>query len=296
MELSKYEVFLKTVELGNITQAAEFLGYTQPAVSRVIADLEREWGVPLLIRGRVGVSLTPEGKHLLPRIRSVCAAQRELENSVDELLGLEGGAIRVGAFHSVAIQWLPQIIRSFLELYPKMDIQLTFDLEYSSVESMLIKGEVDCAFLTLPLNLHTKPPLCTRFRKRDPLCAVLPIDHPLAHADCYPISRFAQDDFIPIQETRDRDMTNIFTSCNVKPNIRYYTKDSYTIASLVESGLGVSIMSELMLGRIPYRVACIPLDPPQYRDIATAVRPGPLSPAVSRFLEHACLWVSQHAS
>ena len=70
-------------------------------------------------------------------------------------------------------------------------------------------------------------------------------------------------------------MTNIFTSCNVKPNIRYYTKDSYTIASLVESGLGVSIMSELMLGRIPYRVACIPLDPPQYRDIATAVRPGP---------------------
>ena len=82
----------------------------------------------------------------------------------------------------------------------------------------------------------------------------------------------------------------------MKPNIRYYTKDSYTIASLVESGLGVSIMSELMLGRIPYRVACIPLDPPQYRDIATAVRPGPLSPAVSRFLEHACLWVSQHAS
>ena len=62
MELSKYEVFLKTVELGNITQAAEFLGYTQPAVSRVIADLEREWGVPLLIRGRVGVSLTPEGQ------------------------------------------------------------------------------------------------------------------------------------------------------------------------------------------------------------------------------------------
>ena len=55
-------------------------------------------------------------------------------------------------------------------------------------------------------------------------------------------------------------------------------------------------MGELMLGRIPYRVACIPLDPPQYRDIATAVRPGPLSPAVSRFLEHACLWVSQHAS
>ena len=80
----------------------------------------------------------------------------------------------MGAFHSVAIQWLPQIIRSFLELYPKMDIQLTFDLEYSSVESMLIQGEVDCAFLTLPLNLHTKPPLCTRFLKRDPSAPCCP--------------------------------------------------------------------------------------------------------------------------
>lgn len=87
--MSKYEAFLKTVELGNITQAADVLGYTQPAVSRVIADLEREWGVPLLIRNRTGVSLTPEGEYLIPQIRAVCAAQRELEGSVERLLSLD---------------------------------------------------------------------------------------------------------------------------------------------------------------------------------------------------------------
>lgn len=295
MELSKYEIFLKTVELGNITQAAELLGYTQPAVSRVIADLEREWGVPLLIRARIGVSLTPEGQYLLPRIRAVCGAQRDLENSVDELLGLSGGTIRVGTFHSVALQWLPHIIQSFLELYPKVDVQFTCDLEYSAIETMLIQGAVDCAFLTLPLNLRTTPPLRTTFLKRDQLCAVLPMDHPLAHADAYPISRFAKDDFISIRETHDRDMTSIFTSCNVQPNTRYLSEDSYTIASMIESHLGVGIMSELMLERVPFRVSCIPLDPPQYRDIVVAVRSqSQLSPAVARFVDHICHWVAEH--
>lgn len=297
MELSKYEVFLKTVELGNITQAAELLGYTQPAVSRVIADLEREWGVPLLIRGRIGVSLTPEGEYLLPRIRGVCGAQRELENSVNELLGLSGGTIRIGTFHSVAIQWLPRIIQSFLELYPKIDIQFTCDLEYSAIESMLIQGAVDCAFLTMPLNFRTTPPLQTFFLKRDQICAVLPEDHPLAHASVYPVSRFAEDQVIPIRETHDRDMTSLFASCNVKPNIRYFAEDCHTIASMIESGLGVGIMGELMLERIPYHVVHIPLDPPQYRDIVVAVRSKKdLSPAVSRFLEHVCQWVKVHVT
>ena len=89
MELSKYEVFLKTVELGNITRAADVLGYTQPAVSRVITDLEREWGIPLLIRSRGGVKLTTEGQQLLPSIRAVCCAQRELEASVSRAAGAD---------------------------------------------------------------------------------------------------------------------------------------------------------------------------------------------------------------
>ena len=295
MDLSKYEVFLKTVELGNITQAADLLGYSQPAVSRMIADLEREWGVPLLIRGRIGVTLTPEGESLLPRLRSVCGAQRDLETSVEELHGLSGGTIRVGTFHSVAIQWLPRIIHSFLALYPKMEIQFSCDLEYSTMETLLIQGSVDCAFVTLPLNLHTTPPLQTTFLKRDPLCAVLPLWHPLAQAPSYPITRFAEDELIPIRETHDRDMTSLFTSCNVKPNVRYSADDSYTIASMIESGLGVGIMGEIMLKRIAYRVARVPLDPPQYRDIAIAVRSGPLSPAIARFAEHVRSWVAENA-
>ena len=61
VNLNKYQILLKTVELGSITRAAEALGYTQSAVSRVIADLEREWDMELLTRSRTGVQ-RPDGQ------------------------------------------------------------------------------------------------------------------------------------------------------------------------------------------------------------------------------------------
>ena len=66
MYLNKYQILLKTVELGNITRAAEALGYTQSAVSRAVADLEREWDLELLTRSHSGVALTSYGESLLP--------------------------------------------------------------------------------------------------------------------------------------------------------------------------------------------------------------------------------------
>ena len=68
MDIGKYRALLRTVEMGNITRAAEELGYTQSAVSRIIADLEQEWGVTLLTRGRMGVVLSSAGEALLPHL------------------------------------------------------------------------------------------------------------------------------------------------------------------------------------------------------------------------------------
>ena len=103
MGISKYQAFLKTVELGSITRAAEELGYTQSAVSRMIADLETEWAVSLLVRGRGGVALSPAGAELLPDIRTVCNAQRELTERIGALHGLTRGTIRIGTITSISV-------------------------------------------------------------------------------------------------------------------------------------------------------------------------------------------------
>ena len=101
MNTIKCQIFLKAVELGSITRAAEDMGYTQSAVSRSIADLEREWDVTLLTRNKDGVVLTAQGESLLPDIQSLCNAQRTLESQVSALHGLTSGTLRVGTFTSV---------------------------------------------------------------------------------------------------------------------------------------------------------------------------------------------------
>ena len=68
MDVRKYEAFQKAVEFGNLSRAADFLGYTQPAVSQMISSMEDEFAVKLLIRSRTGVRLTPEGERLLPHL------------------------------------------------------------------------------------------------------------------------------------------------------------------------------------------------------------------------------------
>ena len=283
METGKYRALLRTAELGSITRAAEDLGYTQSAVSRIISDLEQEWGVALLIRGRSGVALTAAGEALLPGLRAVCNAERELQEEVAELHGLTRGTIRVGTFNSISVHWLPRLMKSFLEKYPAIRFEILTHIEYREIEDWVASGHVDCGFISLPCALD----LDTVFLRRDRHMAVLPADHPLAGAECYPIDRFAQDPYIKLEDDRDREVIQIFEHCGVKPNLQYLVNDDYAAISMVESGLGVSVLTELVLRRTPYHVVVKPLDPPQFRDIGLAVRDRETaSPATARFLSH----------
>ena len=287
---SKYLVFLKTVELGSITRAAEALGYTQSAVSRVVAELEREWGLELLTRGRTGVEPTSHGEVMLPYMRAVCNAEKELEEQVAELHGLTRGTLRVATFASVSIHWLPAIMKEFLTLYPGIRFELLSKWEFAEVEDLLRRGQADCGFLGLPVGpgLDTYP-LC-----RDQLMAVLPPDHPLAGAPFYPMSRLAEDPYIDTPEERDLEIRLIFQEEGIRPNLRYTVNDDFATLAMVEQGLGVSIRPELVLRNTGRRFAAIPLERPRYRDIVLAVRSGrPPSPLTTRFLECARAWVAR---
>ena len=106
--LLKYMAFIRTVECGSFTKAAEQLNYSQSGISRMINDLETEWHVKLLERSRAGVRLTSDGLTLLPYAKSVCEDYRRLQMQIDDLKGLQTGIIRIGTIASVAEHWLPR--------------------------------------------------------------------------------------------------------------------------------------------------------------------------------------------
>lgn len=291
MGISKYQAFLKTVELGSITRAAEELGYTQSAVSRMIADLETEWAVSLLVRGRGGVTLSPAGAELLPDIRTVCNAQRELTERIGALHGLTRGTIRIGTITSISVHWLPGIMKSFLEQYPGIRFELLGGVEYAEIEDWIRKGRVDCGFVGLPAGRELE----TISLRRDRLVAVLPKRHPLAEAGSCPMERFAQEPFIRPEDDKDKEVAGIFERAGVRPNVEYAVNDDYAVIAMVASGLGISILPELVLRRTPYGVVVKPLDPPQFRELGLAVRSlREVSPVTARFLPHVQAWLKEN--
>ena len=183
MSIRKYIAYLRAVETGSITQTANELGYTQSAVSKMIADLENEWQVRLLNRGRAGIELTSEGLALLPAIRAVVKDYYDLGFAVSELHGLQSGLLRIGCFTSLSTSVLPNVLKAFHEKYPNIRIQL-FNGEYEDIALWLRRGTVDCGFLALP----AAPEFETTFLLRDSFVAILPEEHPLAHDEVFPVA------------------------------------------------------------------------------------------------------------
>lgn len=282
MNLQKYRAFLKTVEYGSFTKAADALCYSQSGISRMIQDLEKEWKLSLLERGRAGVRLTSDGLQVLPYVKSVCEAYQRLQMQVDDLNGLQSGLIRIGTFSSTATHWLPNIIREFQKDYPNIDYELLLG-DYQELEAWIREGRVDCGFLRLPAH----PDLETIFLEQDPLLVVLPENHPLAGCERFPVTALCNDLFMLLEKGVKADISSIFEQCGLTPNVHFTTWDDYAIMSMVESGLGISILPQLILKRAPYRIVTKQLDIPAYRNIGFGLRDKKTaSLAVKRFLEY----------
>ena len=101
--LLKYLAFVETVDKGSFTKAANSLNYAQSSISKMIADLEKEWGFPLLERNKKGVCLTSSGKQLLPYARKILSDFEEMQQQVHAINGIQSGTVRIGTFSSVAI-------------------------------------------------------------------------------------------------------------------------------------------------------------------------------------------------
>lgn len=288
----KFTAFIKTIELGSITKAATYLGYTQSAVSRMIADLEEEWGLTLLTRSRAGVSISSDGLTLLPLLRGICAGYENLDRAVTELHGVQTGTIRVGTFTSVAASWLPQIIKAFHERYPNIEFQLMNSENYTEIEGWIRHGVVDCGFVSIP----TVNDLEVTYLKQDMLVAVLPASHPLAEAPLYPIPQLYTETFIKLKEDSDYEITRFLDNLEKQPKLGYEVSDDHTILSMVECGLGMSIMHALIAKNPRYHVVWKPLDRPQYRDIGIAVRKSARPSGITdQFIAQVKTWVDGNA-
>lgn len=278
--IQKYRALIEAVDQGSFSRAAEVLECSQPGISRMIADLERDWCVRLVERGRGGVSLTAEGKKILPYVRRVVEEDRELHSRIDDVNGLAVGTVRIGSFTSVATHWLPHVIARFQKDFPQIDYELVMG-DYTEIERWVQEGRVDCGFIAG----KPKSTLMDRLLDRDEMLAVVPEGHRLASRDSCALEDLCREPFMMLQQSGDTEVSGIFEAAHLAPDVRFVTWDDYAIMSMVENGLGVSVLPSLVLKRNPYHIKLLPLEEPAFRNIRVITRPD-ISKIASKFLEY----------
>ena len=281
LNLLKYKAFVTAVDAGSLSEAARILNYSQSGISRMIADLEKECGAILLERGRQGVFLTSSGLEVYPMAVSLCREFGKLRMKIDDMNGIQSGIIRIGTFSSVATHWLPSILAEFEKHYPNLEYELLLG-DYEEIENWIAERRVDFGFLRLP----TRKEFETIELAQDQQLVVLPKDHPLADAEVFPVKALAEYPFIMLEKGVKAEMTDIFLKNGLVPKPKYTTFDDYAVMSMVEKGLGISVLPSLILRRHSYDIVVKPMDVPAFRTIGIAMKSRKeLSLAAGRFLD-----------
>ncbi len=262
--MKRYLALQKIVETGSFAKAAEIMGYSQPALTSMITSLEDELSIKLLNRKRTGSSLTDEGKELYPYIeRTIFQYHATIEKAKD-INNLKTGIIRMATVTSVSVNWLPEVIQEFHEQYPDVEF-IMHQGDYNMIEEWIKIGAVDFGFVSPEFvkGIEIEP------LKTGGFSAILPKDHPLAELDVVPLKELASNPFIMLEMGHHSECEAAFREHDIRPNVRYTIHDDYAIMAMVERGMGVSLLANLVIGKIAgsFDVVTKPVDPPVYRTL-----------------------------
>ena len=282
MTLLEYRIFHTVTQQGSFARAAQVLHLTPSAISHAVSSMEESCGFALFVRGKGGVSLTRSGEALYPVIRQVLSADDALAQIVDELKGVQRGTVRIGAFNSVCMSWLPQIVTSYKRKFPGVNIEI-HQGTYDDVIAWIKTGTVDLGFLstksTRELSVH---PLY-----RDRLMCVVPKGFRTLNPGYVTPEELRHETFVIQGDATDADIQAFLAKHRFSVSASCRVVDDLSTIAMVESGFGICILPSLILERAHGNVDAYPIEPMEYREFGIAVQnPQMLAPAVRQMAAH----------
>lgn len=280
MDTEKCAALLCALEERTLARAAEKLGYTPSGISRMVAALEEELGFPLLYRGRNGVQATPACEALLPSLRQMVYQAECCRQTAAALRGLEQGCITVGANYRFYSRQMAHLMAQFREKHPGIAFH-TIEGTSTVLAEALREHRADLCIISRRDGPHQWLPL-----RRDQLVVMLSSEHPLAAAQAVPLHCLETEPYIEIFPGRETDNSRTLAENGILPGNRFAgVEDDFSAMVMVEAGLGIALVNDLIAGTLMGNVVFRPLDPPQYVEIGIATPPADtMSPAARRFL------------
>ena len=261
LNLRQVEAFRAVFLTGSMTAAGDIMGVSQPAVSRLIRDLEAEIGTRLFDRKGTRISATSDAVILSREVERSFHGLDRIARAAEELTRARRGELKIIATPATSIGWLPRIIARFREERPGTVVSLR------SVSSQDVLDQM--ALAVYDLGVAVLPPegpgvVIETLPSRNAVC-IMPPDHPLAARDVIgpqdlhglPMIAFSDNSLLQIRIRR------ILDDAGVEPEFVMETSFGATIATLVANGIGIAIIDPFTAATFEGRgITGRPFEPP----------------------------------
>jgi len=247
LDVRRLRVLREVARRGSFSGAAEALGYTQPAVSRHVALLERETGTQLIERRPSGIRLTEAGELLVRHADAILARLRYAEEDLDDLLGLRAGRLRMSTITSAAATIVPLAILEFRRRLPEVELSVSM-VEPPGVLPLLRAGDVDLALCNDDRCLE-EPEVDGRMLFEEPLLIALPRQHRLAGRAAVRLSELAEERWMLGTDRACPDNSRFTRACRAEgfePQIAFHQDDYTAVLGFVAAGVGVAPVPDMV--------------------------------------------------
>ncbi|MEU4701774.1 LysR family transcriptional regulator [Nonomuraea dietziae] len=284
LDTNDLRLFHEVAREGSFTGAAELLGYTQSAVSRRIAALERQAGGPLFVRLARGVRLTPAGAALRRHAEAVLDRLGKAEEELAAIHRGGGGTLRIGVFATANVWLVPQALKMFTARWPEVELRLVEGLSGRLLDR-LEAGALDVAVVSdypagLPAEAETVPLLEER------LLVALPLGHRLADREVIDLRDLAEETWI--EAAPPGHPTILQAAC---ARAGFTPRGGLRVAEwtgkfgYVAAGLGVTLVPELAARAVPDCLVLRPISEEGPRRKVYAALPEVPLPSALAFVE-----------
>lgn len=286
MELRELEHFIAVVDYDGFSKAATNIYVSQPTLSKSIKKLEETLGVILFERSTRTLELTDAGELVYNKALKIISATEELKTSLDDLLHVPSGEIKIGIPPLIGTLFFPMIAKQFDQLHPQISLQL---VEHGAkrIEYFIEDGKVDVGIVVLPVSekrFTISPFINEEFQ------LFVHTNHPLAHRDIVQLGELKNEAFILFNKEFSLHHL-VINECESKggftPNISYESSQWDVIAELVSAELGITLLPKTIYTKMDRtNIITIPIETPPMWELAIITKKDRyLSYAVRSLLE-----------
>ncbi len=287
MEIRQLEYFVAVAEEANFTRAAARVHVAQPGVSAQIRQLERELGAELVDRSARKVRLTAVGEAVLPYARAVLSGAAGARHAVEELTGMLRGRVAVGMVTACAALNFFDVLASFHERYPAIQITLS-EANSDELLARLLDGQLDLAWVGTGGPLP--PGVESAVLVDDPLVLALPQEHRLAGKRAVAVAELRELELVCLPRGTGirQALDAACAAAGFQPRVALEASSPAVVAQLAVRGLGLAVLAASIVGE-GSELCAVPIERPEVRSRIELAWPvdRPTTPAARALVAHA---------